>query len=385
MSWSQLNILHIAQYYYANPDFARLGKELAKKGHRLSVMTSVRPFDQRGQVDNMEVFEVNPLVTLYRLPQTISFVPTFVYKIVKQQGIEVMHLLNDLSTNAAFASLASRLSAVPYVYTIQGPGTRLGHPLVDPIIEMYHQTVERWIVKRAKRVILLSKSLISAAEELKVSENKMAVIPSGIDPLHFNSERPEVKEKAQSLRAELNLEDSIVLGYVGRLAPVKGLEILFSATKRIQDEYPKLILLIVGDGAIRNELETIANRLKLRTIFAGWKKDALPYYALMDIFVLPSFSEGLANVLLEAMAMKKAVVATRVGGNPDVITNGENGFLVPAGDSESMASAMRQLIEDNGLRGRIGAQNRQKIEQHFSWNATVERIERVYNEAVCLC
>lgn len=268
-------------------------------------MTSIRPVDQREQVDNMEVFEVNPLVTLYRLPQTISFVPTFVYKIVKQQNIEVMHLLNDLSTNAAFASLASRLTSVPYVYTIQGPGTRLGHPVVDPIIGTYHQTIERWIIKRAKKVILLSKSLKSAAEELNVNETRMAVIPSGIDPLHFSSERPEVKEKAQTLKEELDLEDSIVLGYVGRLAPVKGLEILFSAVKRIQDEYPKLKILIVGDGAIRKDLETIASKLKVKTIFAGWKKDALPYYALMDIFVLPSFSEGLANVLLEAMAMEK--------------------------------------------------------------------------------
>ena len=111
----------------------------------------------------------------------------------------------------------------------------------------------------------------------------------------------------------------------------------------------------------------------------------MPSYSLMDIFVLPSFSEGLANVLLEAMAMGKAVVATRVGGNPDIVTNGENGFLVPAGDSKSMSSALRQLIEDDGLRRRIGAQNRQKIEKHFSWTATVKRIERVYNEAICPC
>jgi glycosyltransferase involved in cell wall biosynthesis len=379
-----VNILQVAEYYFANPDFARLGKELAERNHHLSVITSIRPVDKREQVDNVEIFEVNPFVTLYRLPHTLTFVPSFVYKIVKQQGIEVMHLLNDLSTNAAFASLASRLADVPYVYTIQGPGTKLGHPLVDSVIWAYHQTVERWIVRRAKKVILLSKSLIPAAEELRVEKSRMAVVPSGMDPMHFSSERPEVKEKAQFLRDELELNDSLVLGYVGRLTPVKGLEVFFSAIKQIQDKYPKLTVLLVGDGALRKNLETTASKLKVRTIFAGWKQDTLPYYSLMDIFVLPSFSEGLANVLLEAMAMGKAVVATRVGGNPDIVLNGENGFLVPAGDSKSMASALRQLIEDNGLRGRIGACNRQKIEKYFSWTATTERIERVYNEAVCL-
>jgi glycosyltransferase involved in cell wall biosynthesis len=84
------------------------------------------------------------------------------------------------------------------------------------------------------------------------------------------------------------------------------------------------------------------------------------------------------------MAMGKPVVATEVGGNPDIILNGENGFLVPAGESKKMTSALRQLIEDEELRARIGACNRQKIEEHFSWNTTVERIERVYTEALNL-
>lgn len=375
-----MNILHVAEYYFANPDFARLGKELAQRNHHLSVITSIRSFDKREKIDKVEVIEVNPFVTLYKLPHTLTFIPSLVYKIVKQQDIDVMHLLNDLSTNAAFASFSSRLADVPYVYTIQGPGTKLGHPLVDSVIWAYHQTIERWIVKRAKKVILLSRSLIPAAEELRVEQSRMAVIPSGMDPLLFSSERPEVKEKAQHLKDELNLNDSIVLGYLGRLTPVKGLEVLFSAVKRIQNDYPKLTILVVGDGASRNNLEAVASKLKARTIFVGWKQDTAPYYSLMDIFVLPSFSEGLANVLLEAMAMEKAVVATEVGGNPDVVSNGENGFLVPAGDSESMASALRQLIEDEGLRKQIGEQNRQKIEEHFSWAATAKRIETVYSE-----
>jgi glycosyltransferase involved in cell wall biosynthesis len=374
----------VAEYYFANPDFARLGKELAKRNHHLSIVTSIRPFDKREQVDNVEIFEVHPLVTLYRLPHTLSFIPSLVYKIVKQQGIEVMHLLNDLSTNAAFASLASKLSDVPYVYTIQGPGTKLGHPLVDTVIEAYHQTVERWIVRRAKKVILLSKSLTSTAEELRVEKNRMAVVPSGIDPIYFDPERPDVKERAERLRDELSLGESTVLGYVGRLAPVKGLEVFFSAVSKIQDEYPRLTVLIVGDGAIRKDLEAIAVKLKVKTIFAGWQQDALPYYSLMDIFALPSFSEGLANVLLEAMAMEKAVVATKVGGNPDIVSNGENGFLVPAGDSKRLASALKQLIADSTLRKRIGIQNRRKIEMQFSWTTTVNRIETVYNEALNL-
>jgi len=207
-----LNVLHVAEYYYANPDFVKLGQELAEKGHRLNVATSLRVVDKPERSENVQVSKIDPLVTLYRLPHTVSFPPSRIYKIVKQHDIEIMHLLNDLSTNAAFASLASRLTDVPYVYTIQGPGTKLGHPLVDTVIWAYHQTIERWIVKRAKKVILLSKSLIPTAKELRVEESRMAVISSGIDPERFDPKKPEVEEEAQRLRDELQIEDSLVLG-----------------------------------------------------------------------------------------------------------------------------------------------------------------------------
>jgi glycosyltransferase involved in cell wall biosynthesis len=379
---STLNILHVAEYYFANPDFVRLGRELAKRGHHVSVVTSIRPMDKPEQVKNIRIFEVKPWVTLYKLPHTVSLVPSKIYEIAKQQDIDIMHLLNDLSTNAAFASFTSSLTDIPFVYTIQGPGTKLGHPLVDAIIWAYHQTVERWIVNRAKKVILLSKSLMPTAEELKVEKNRMAVIPSGIDAMYFSSQRPEVKEKAERLKDELNIDGkSVVIGYVGRLTPVKGLGIFFSAVKQIQDKHQNIIILIIGDGALRNSLETIASKLKVKTIFAGWQLDALPYYLLMDIFVLPSFSEGLANVLLEAMSMGKPVVATNVGGNPDIVQNGENGYLVPVGNSKKMALALEQLIENDKLRAQIGITNRQKAEKDFSWTTSVERIEKVYNQA----
>jgi len=377
-----LNILHVAEYYFANPDFVKLGKKLAKRGHNLSVVTSIRTVDKPEQVENVKILEIKPCITLYKLPRILTFPFPAIYKIVKRQDVKIVHLLNDLSTNAAFASIISRITDIPFVYTIQGPGTRLNHPLVDTVITVYHHTVERWIVNRAHKVILLSNSLVSAAQELGVEKSRMAVVPSGIDSHRFNSERSEVKEKADFLRNQLEIGDSVVLGFVGRLVPAKGLEVFFSAVKQIQDKHHNITVLIVGDGALRKKLEAIAKELKVRTIFTGWKRDTLAYYSLMDIFVLPSFYEGLANVLLEAMAMKKAVVATKVGGNPDVILNGENGFLVPAGDSKQMASALKQLIEDDNLRARIGKSNRQKVEKSFSWDMTVERIERIYSEVV---
>jgi len=376
-----MNILLASEYFFGNPDFVRLAKELARRNHKVNVATSFRPVDRHTETEtNFEIFEINPLVTIYKIPHTLSFPISKVRQIFRKQNIDVVHTINDHSTNGAVACVVAKASGTPFVYTIQGPGTKTGHPLVDFVSQVYTLTAGRWFAMEAGKVVLLSQSLISTVEKLKIDKAKIAIIPSGVDSSRFDRERPEVKEKASLLRDEFQISDEIVIGYTGRLFPAKGLAYLFSAVKMIQDKNPNIALLVVGDGAQRSELEMMAKDLNIRTIFAGWQRDTPPYYSLMDIFVLPSLFEGLPNVILEAMAMKTAVVATNVGGNPDVLSNGENGFLVPARNSSKLASALQTLIEDSDLRNRMGANNRRKVEKNFQWSKTVEKVERVYRE-----
>lgn len=375
-----MNVLFISEYYFANPDFVQLSKELAKRKHNISVATSLRTTDVKTEEEDIEIFEIKPLITIYKIPHTLSFPLSKLRRVVKKQKIQVVHAINDYSTNVATAAMVAKATSKPFAYTIQGLGTRTGHLLVDSLANLYDSTVEHWIAKEAQRVILLSKSLISRAEKLRIDRRKVVVIPSGVDSTHFDRERPEVKKKALQLKDEFDIDNDIVVGFVGRLVPAKGLSYLFSAVEKIQEKHNNIAILIVGDGAQRNELECMAQDLKVRTIFAGWQRDVLPYYALMDIFVLPSLFEGLPNVLLEAMAMETAVIATNVGGNPDVLANGENGFLVPVRDVQRLAFAIEKLIEDDDLRVKMGVANRQKVEEHYSWSKTVERVEKVYSE-----
>lgn len=376
-----MNVLFVAEYYFANPPLVQISKELAKRKHNISVATSFRPMDWKA-FDTVTIYEIKPFVSIYKIPHTLSFPLLKLRQIIKDQEIKVIHILNDGSTNAATVALLAKALNKPLVYTIQGPGTRTGHLLVDTLASAYGWTASRWLIREARKVILLSKGLIPTAEKFRVEKSKIAIIPSGVDSARFNPECPEVKEKASRLKEKLNIGDEIIIGYVGRLYPAKGLTYLFSAVKEIADKHPRIALLIIGDGAQRYELETMAKDLKIKTIFAGWQHDVLPYYSLMDIFVLPSLFEGLPNVILEAMAMKKAVVATRVGGNPDVLSNGVNGFLVPVRDVSQLAVALEKLIEDDELRIRMGAVNRQKVEKHFLWSKTVDRVEKIYSEIV---
>ena len=376
-----MNVLFVAEYYFANPPFIQLSKELVKRKHNVSVITSFRNVDRKAiNEEGIRIFEITPFVTIYKIPRALSFPLLRTRKIIREQNIDIVHAPNDYSTNVTVAALIAKATGKPFVYTIQGPGTRTGHLLVDSLVHTCDLTVGRWLAREAQKVVLLSKSLISTTEKLGVKQSKIAVIPSGVDITHFDPERPEVQRKVSQLKDKLAIDDKIIIGYAGRLYPAKGLIYLFSAVKKIRDKHSDIAILIVGDGAQRKELETISRDLKVKTIFTGWQSDLPLYYSLMDIFVLPSLFEGLPNVLLEAMAMKKAVVATKVGGIPDVASNGENGFLVPACDVPQLAFALEKLIEDDTLRAKMGAMNRQKVEACFLWSKTAEKVEKVYRE-----
>lgn len=377
-----MNILLVAEYYFANPPLMHLSKELAKRKHHVSVVTSLRTVDSQARTEGVQIFEVKPFATVYKIPRAISLPLLKIQRIIRKESVDVIHSPNDGSTNVAAAALVAKYTCKPFIYTIQGPGTRTGHLLVDTLANLYDYTLDRWLAKEAHKIILLSKSLISRTKKLGIGESKTVVIPSGVDSEHFNPERTEVKEKTRKIKESLGINDEVVVGYVGRLYPAKGLVYLFHAVKAIQESHPNIVLLIIGDGAQRNELEAMARNLKLRCIFTGWQRDTTPYYSLMDIFVLPSLFEGLPNVVLEAMAMKKPVIATNVGGNPDILSNGENGFLVPIRNVPRLASALDKLVADDNLRVHMGAVNRRRVEEQFLWSKTAERVEQVYREQI---
>ena len=138
---------------------------------------------------------------------------------------------------------------------------------------------------------------------------------------------------------------------------------------------------LVGDGELRPELEAQARRLGLAASlhFAGWRDDVADVLALADVFVLPSESEGFGRVLVEAMAMARPIVATTVGGVPDIVVAGQTGLLVPPADAAALAGAVRVLLDNPGLAARLGAAGRARAESTFSLGAHVDGVERVYD------
>lgn len=377
-----MHILFVAKQYFGNPDLVRLSARLARKKHRISVVTSFRTSDEQIRLSGVDIYEAPPLIRLHSLGYPLSFPISQLYRIVRGKGVEIVHALSDFSTHTVSAALVSAIANVPFVYAIQGVGWETNYLIVDALMKLYESSIERLIAKKADRVILLSERLLSRARKIGVKENKTVIIPSGVDCNYFDSESQEMREKSASLRGKMGLGEKIVVGYVGRLVSGKGLQDLISAIKQIKSARSNLVLLFVGEGPERTSLEETAKEAGIEAVFAGWQNEVLPYYSVMDIFVLPSLFEGLPNVLLEAMAMGKPVVATDVGANADLVENGVNGFLVSTRNPEQMASVLKKLVEDSNLRSRFGEIGREKVVGSFSLDKSVERVESLYNEIV---
>jgi len=377
-----VHLLFTAKQYFGNPDFVRLSVELAHKAHHISVVTSFREGDRQIRLDDVDIYEAPYLIRVHSLSYPLSFPVSQLYRIVRSNDVDVIHALSDFSTHTASAAAVSAMTNVPFVYTIQSIGWKTNNLVSDALMELYEWSIARAIARKADKVILLSERLMPRAKKLNVKDNKIVVVPPGVDCNYFDPERPETKDRSAELRRKLDLGEDKIIGYVGRLFQGKGIHYLVSAMKEMKDEHSDVTLLIIGDGPERGNLERMTTTAGIKTLFAGWQSDVLPYYSLMDVFVLPSLFEGVPNVLLEAMAMGKPIVATNVGGNADLVEDGASGFLVSARDSQQIACALQKLIESSDLRLRFGRVSREKIVESFSLDEAVRKVERVYNEIV---
>jgi glycosyltransferase involved in cell wall biosynthesis len=218
---------------------------------------------------------------------------------------------------------------------------------------------------------------------LRVSQpNNTSVIHSGVDLHRFSKGEKQRTRK----RKELGIPaDSLVIGYVGWLIPIKGVTYLITAMAKVAEKYPKSQLVLVGKGDDRGEEEIKLKEQVERTglankvLFLGWRPDVDEIMGCFDIFVLPSLNEGMGRVLVEAMAAGLPIVASRVGGIPDLVKDGENGLLVPPADATALAKAISALLEDKEKRKRMGEVGT-KICLQYSTEAMVEQIDDLYRD-----
>jgi len=213
-------------------------------------------------------------------------------------------------------------------------------------------------------------------ERERVREDRVVVIRNGVETL------PETGESSLQLRNELGIgAEDLVVGMVANYnRSVKGVSLFLDAVPPIVEQVPSARFLLLGRGKEDGVLKEKARSMGIDryVIFAGYRPDIHRYYAIMDISALTSFSEGLSITLLESMRCGIPVVATRVGGNPEVVIEGETGYLVPPGDVSAFASRATALLMSRELRKRMGEEGRRRVERHFLLRDVAKRYEEIY-------
>ncbi len=234
----------------------------------------------------------------------------------------------------------------------------------------------RWLYGRATdAVICISRAIQDqCAAKPYFPPERLFLVHSAVDA------GPLTDAQGTPLREELGLGESLLIGVTGRLRPEKGHRFLIEAFARVGPTLPEARLLVVGDGSLAGELKALAEKLGLgeRVVFTGFRRDIPRVLAALDLFVLPSISEGLGTAVLEAAAAGVPVIASDVGGVPDILGRQERGRLVPPGDAAALAEAILQWAAD-----RAGARRRAEaaaafVREHFSERALVEGTEAVY-------
>ena len=212
-------------------------------------------------------------------------------------------------------------------------------------------------------------------EDVRVPAAKVSAIHNGVDLSRFG--------RAGRLESRLRLDlpaEAPIVGTVGRLDPVKDQAGLIRAFAKVRSAHPEALLVVVGDGPCRAELQDVAaasgqgDHVRL----LGNRDDIPAVMSALDVFVLPSIAEGISNTILEAMASGLPVVATRVGGNPELVEDGIGGALVPRQDPSALAAAIAAYVADPELRRRHGLASRQRATGHFSLERMAEAYANLY-------
>jgi glycosyltransferase involved in cell wall biosynthesis len=288
------------------------------------------------------------------------------------------HIVHTHNSKAGFVGrLAAKLAGVPaVVHTVHGFSF---HDQEPPWRQGLFRSMERLAAQWCDQLIFISQPLMAwALREGIGKKEKMTRIYSGIELDRF---QPVSEEKKMDLRRKWGLgEQDAVVGIVSKLWDGKGHIQLLDAFRQIHRTKKEAKLVIVGEGYRLEDLRRLVDTHGLdgSVLFAGFQADVAPLVATFDAAVLPSLFEGMGRVLLEAMAMGKPVVASRIGGIPDLVEHGVNGYLVRPGSVKDLKEALLKILNNPSLARKMGQAGRQRIKSEFDALAMVDAIERVY-------
>jgi glycosyltransferase involved in cell wall biosynthesis len=345
-----------------------------------TLVTGVEAAYEGNMLDLAEQKGVQPLI-IPELGREISPLRDWVtliklYRLFRDWRPDIVH--THTAKAGTVGRLAARLARVPVViHTFHG---HVFHDYFGPLQARAFIRIERFLASLSDQIVAVSEG---QRRELAAyglaSLDKIAVVPLGFEL--------DALLKCESLRGQLRRELGIsegtpLVGIVARLAAIKNHRLFLDAARLVVEAGQEAVFLVVGDGELRAELEAYVAELGLaeRVIFTGWRRDLPRIYADLDVVALSSLNEGTPVSLIEAMAAARPVVATRVGGVPDVVFDKESGYLVQSKDTEELARGLLDLLRAPDRAGEMGLAGRAAVHPKYASETLLANVEKLYLE-----
>jgi glycosyltransferase involved in cell wall biosynthesis len=293
-----------------------------------------------------------------------------VKELIVSEKIDIIHAHGTRANSNTFSS--AKALKIPLIYTVHGWSF---HPDQSPLVKLVRTWSERLLVKVANITLCVSHSNLADGKARFPMPNARVIL-NGINRTKFDPD-----QSYDDLRSELKiLPDEIVVGYIARVTIQKDPLTFIKAISKVPDDL-KIKFLFVGDGDLKAEVLSLTKKLELdhKIIFLNFREDVPAILNCIDIYCLPSLWEGLPIGVLEAMAMRKAVIATAIDGTKEIIIDRNNGVLIPVQSPESLAEAIKLLSVNEELRKNLGSAAEKTIVKHFNVEHMTRNIEKVYN------
>jgi len=350
-----------------------------KKGHEVTLITGPSPGPEGKLLKNHDVpdFEIVEDKNLVRELDPVRDIAAYfsLKKFLKERKFDVVH------THSSKAGIIGRAAAYSagtkvVVHTIHGQAF---HKYEKPWKNFIYKFAERWAAKRCHKIFAVARAMIDQCLEAKIApEEKYKVVYSGMKLEPFLKSSPDIE-----LRKKLCIPpDAKVVGTVARLFPLKGYEDFIPVAAGVSKMFPETRYLIIGDGIMMDTLKKEAGKLKLedKFIFAGLvpPDDIYRYISLMDVLVHLSMREGLPRAVVQALASGKPAVAYSLDGTPEVVINGQTGYLISPGDVDAVVGAVTEILKLPEKAAGLGSNGRTLVSEKFDWKHMADVLESEY-------
>ncbi|MCB9800530.1 MAG: glycosyltransferase [Candidatus Omnitrophica bacterium] len=297
------------------------------------------------------------------------------YRFLGRQKFMIVH--THMSKAGLLGRWAAWLRRVPYI--VHTPHGHVFHSYFSPVKEKLFLWLERRTARITNCLIALTDICLKEHLELKVGRDEQwSVIPSGVNPESFKVLNSSIVRKR---REELDIPSgAFVIGFVGRLEPIKGPVFLIEAAPAILAAVSKAHFLFVGDGSLKSGLEERVQSLDIQqhVTFLGDRQDVSAWMSLMDVVVVPSLNEGMGRVIVESGLLHRPVVASNVGGIPNLIRHNRTGFMAEPKNIDQIAESVTRILKDSLLAARLGENLYELVSKEFTEDRMVEKMIKLY-------